>query len=362
VWQGKAASQHSGHMNLELSNGGDLVAAVPHLLAFHPTDSAVVVTVEPDRGKFAVGPVLRVDLPAPDNVAGLAAHLADACARHGVRRALVVIVGGPGRLSHRDFVDQLIGDLNAAGVIVDHPLWVRVAEVGETWWCYAEPDCTGTVPDPDITPFAVARAVEGAIKYPTRAALAASLAPDPPHVLARRARVLDALVGAQLRAAAQDACDPNALAKDMILIHTAIAEFAAASRTEPDLDEDRLAALLLAMTQEDVRGECFKIAVSEDANAAIRLWTRLTRSAPTPERAEPACFLAIGAHLRGDGVLAHVALDIALAADPGHPIAVLLRAAVQHAMSPMELRHILTRAGEAPGPREGPPIPAAISA
>ncbi|CRK55788.1 hypothetical protein [Alloactinosynnema sp. L-07] len=349
-------------MNLELDNGGDLVAAVPHLLGFHPSESAVVVTVEPDGDTFAVGPVLRADLPASAEVVGLSAHLADTCSRHRVGRALVVIVGGPGRLSHRDFVDQLIADLNAVGVVVDHPLWVRTGAAGEMWWCYAEPECSGVVPDPDITPFAVMRAVEGAITYPTREALVASLAPDPPDILDQRARALDTLVGAEVRAAIHGECDPNALARDMALIHAAVAEFASATRAEPDLDEDRLVALTLALTQEDVRGECFKIVLSADADAATRLWTRLTRSAPAPERAEPACLLAIGAHLRGDGVLANAALDVALAADPGHEVAGMLKIAVQHAISPKELRHILTRAGRTPSPREGPPIPATAPA
>ncbi|WP_436495850.1 DUF4192 domain-containing protein [Actinokineospora sp. HUAS TT18] len=347
-------------MNLELNNGGDLVAAVPNLLGFHPTDSAVVVTVEPNGPKFALGPVFRVDLPAPDNVVGLAAHLADVCSRHNVRRALLAVVGGE-KLSHRPFVDQLIGDLNLVGVVVDHPVWVSRAEAGEPWWCYREPDCAGVVPDPDATAFAAARAVEGMVKYPSREALVASLAPDPPDVVDRRSQALDTLVGAEVRAATNGCCDADALAKDMTLIHAAIADFAAATRMEPDLDEDRLARLILAMTHEDVRGECFKIAVSPQSTAAMRLWTRLTKAAPIPERAEPACFLAIAAHLRGEGALAHAALTLALEADPAHPIAGLLRSAIQHAMSPDELRHILTRALHTPAPREGPVCGAAAA-
>ncbi|MFC7613845.1 DUF4192 family protein [Actinokineospora soli] len=70
------------------------------------------------------------------------------------------------------------------------------------------------------------------------------------------------------------------------------------------------------------------------------------RSLPQPDRAEPACFLAVSAYLRGNGSLARVALDVALQARPGHTLASLLTAALDGAMTPRELRTILSQAGD----------------
>ena len=55
---------------------------------------------------------------------------------------------------------------------------------------------------------------------------------------------------------------------------------------------------------------------------------------PPPERAEPASLLAVHAYLRGEGVLANMAIDVALDADPGHHLALLLRESIDRGMPP----------------------------
>ena len=65
-------SPESGIPTLRLSTPGDLIAAVPVLMGFHPRDSLVVIsTACPVGGR--VGLTLRVDLPAPEHRAELAA-------------------------------------------------------------------------------------------------------------------------------------------------------------------------------------------------------------------------------------------------------------------------------------------------
>jgi hypothetical protein len=57
----------------------------------------------------------------------------------------------------------------------------------------------------------------------------------------------------------------------------------------------------------------------------LRLWTDLTRQAPAGYVAGPAALLAFVAWQHGDGALANVALDRALADNPGYSMAQLLR-------------------------------------
>ncbi|MGQ0838715.1 DUF4192 domain-containing protein [Actinokineospora sp.] len=379
------------HTTLTLANGGDLVAAAPHLLGFHPDDSLVVISLVPDESPgspgheegIRVGPVMRVDLPAARHRAAVARQLSTTVVDHGAAKALVLVTGGgtargPDSMPHRELVDELTRALAAADVTVDHALWARAAQAGETWWCYFNPDCTGIVPDPDATTLAAAMAVAGAVKYPSRKAMADSLASDPPAALDRRAALLDARVEDELRAADEGTCDPDAFQRDLAVINAAIADVAlpdfdlptdslvrmptpptefpttpgrarpaAQSRARPpdqDLDDDRLAALAMALSHSDIRGECLKLILTDRAAAADRLWIRLTRALPAPERAEPACLVAISAYLRGEGTLASIALEVALAANPAHTLAALLNATVDHAIAPTELRAIISRA------------------
>ncbi|SDH96725.1 protein of unknown function [Actinokineospora alba] len=336
------------HATITLADEGDFVAAVPTLLGFHPVDSITMLTVVDDGPRCRIGQLMRSDLPEPGDELPLARYLSQACAQNGGRRVFVLVTGGgPGPLPRSPFVDLVRAAFEEEGVAVERVVWAQSAKVGEKWWCYDDPERSGDVPDPDSAPVAAALAVAGLVKYPTREALAATLAPDPPDAIRRRAVLIHAL--------AQDhagKCDPEAFSRDWTLVEAALEDFAPSTvdssgrAVEPRWDDERIAALALALCHSDVRSECLKIALSARAPAAVRLWTRLTRSTPAPERAQPAVLLAIGAYLGGDGPLAQIALDVAMEANPGHSLAVLLRAAIGHAIAPTELREIITRAGQ----------------
>ena len=60
-------------------------------------------------------------------------------------------------------------------------------------------------------------------------------------------------------------------------------------------------------------------------DAHRRLWTDLVRRAQPGYVAAPACLLAFTAWQGGDGALANIALDRALADDPDYSMALLLR-------------------------------------
>jgi hypothetical protein len=59
-----------------------------------------------------------------------------------------------------------------------------------------------------------------------------------------------------------------------------------------------------------------------------RLWADLVRRAQPGYIAAPACLLAVTAWQGGNGALANIALDRALADDPGYSLALVLRDAL----------------------------------
>jgi hypothetical protein len=63
-------------------------------------------------------------------------------------------------------------------------------------------------------------------------------------------------------------------------------------------------------------------------HAHRRLWTDLTRRAQPGYVAAPASLLAVAAWQDGNGALANIALDRALADDPGYSMALLVRDAL----------------------------------
>jgi hypothetical protein len=72
----------------------------------------------------------------------------------------------------------------------------------------------------------------------------------------------------------------------------------------------------------------------------VPLLERLTREAPAPYVATAAVLLAWHAHAGGDGALAAVAVERALAADPGHSLAQLVDRGLRHGLPPDALREI----------------------
>ncbi|WP_034239994.1 DUF4192 family protein, partial [Saccharomonospora iraqiensis] len=93
------------------------------------------------------------------------------------------------------------------------------------------------------------------------------------------------------------------------------------------------------------------------AAAAERLWLALSRNTPAPHRARPLTLLAYSAYVRGEGVLAGMALSEALEADPEHVLAQLLSRALDHALPPDTLARLATTVDDGPLCPDEPPAP-----
>ncbi len=76
--------------------------------------------------------------------------------------------------------------------------------------------------------------------------------------------------------------------------------------------------------------------------AHLRLWTDVVRRAARAYLPAPASLLAFTAWQSGDGALANIAIDRALAADPGYSLAQLLRDIMDAGVPPSAARVPMT--------------------
>jgi hypothetical protein len=332
---------------LRMRDPGELLAALPYLLGFHPRDSLVVLAFGGRSGR-RVGLTQRVDLPPREHVAAVCAAMAGNVLLGRPTGAAVLVVGGDageGSWPPRtDLVEAAAAALAGHGVPVRVRAWAAGTAAGAPWVCYDECGCAGALPDPAATPLAATAVAAGVLVHADRGELQRLVAPVPPEVLRRRERLLTRAVDAEIRASGEPGGHTSAEA----VVDAALAD-AASGRLH--LDDGRVLALALALADPLVRDAALVRCAAAGAESAEQLWAALTRETPDPEAAEPAALLAACALLRGDGALAGIALDRAEQAWPGHRLAGLLRAAWQAGMSPDQVRECLRTAPLPPAAR-----------
>lgn len=105
---------------------------------------------------------------------------------------------------------------------------------------------------------------------------------------------------------------------------------------------DEIAWLGVLLTSLRVRDEAWVRMDEKDLQAHIRLWRNVLTRLPEAYAAAPACLLSFAAWRSGDGALANIALDRALAADPHYTMALLLQELFISGLPPRALRMDLT--------------------
>ncbi|MFN2497345.1 MAG: DUF4192 domain-containing protein [Pseudonocardiaceae bacterium] len=321
---------------IRLSDPAELIAAVPHLLGFHPQDSVVLLAL---HGK-KLGLTLRADLVEAEQAPLLAEQMLLPMARQQPTGVALVVIGGDlipdGEPPHRVLVDVFDGVLSSAGLPLVHAAWTAATAAGAQWRCYDDPGCAGTVTDPASTPLAAATVAAGGVTFGSREEIAGLLAGEDPAALQRRAALL----------AAADADHPMSAALRIRRFAQLRDLHQAATVGDIELSDRTVAELASALCDHRVRDACLPWCTGPGAVAAERLWLALVRATPAPERAEPAALLALVAYLRGDGALAGLALDAALRACPHHSLSGLLLAALEGGVPPEVLRTVATDAAQ----------------
>lgn len=354
---------------VRLSAPADVLAAVPHLLGFHPARSLVVIGADGPRGRVRFG--CRYDLPDPPDpatAAAIAGHAAGVLSREQL--TTVIAAGyGPGRLV-TPLADVLAPVLRERGLTLREMLR---AEDGRYWsYLCAEPGCCppeGVPYDAGSHPVAAAMTVAGLPAYPDRETLAHSLDP----VTGKAAELMRAATGrayeqagALAARATGDPQESGALQAVLAEGKRAVRDMIAAYRGGSAVTDDQFAWLALALTDLQVRDDAWVRMEPEHAAAHLRLWTDVVRRADPALVAGPAALLGFVAWQSGNGALAGLAIERALAADPGYSLALLLRdivaagvppSAAQLPMTPEEVEESYARDRRAPqrGRRRTPP-------
>ncbi|MBK5307047.1 MAG: DUF4192 domain-containing protein [Frankiaceae bacterium] len=328
---------------VRLTSPGEIAAAVPHLCGFVPTESLVAVSLRGERRR--IGLSLRLDLmpaEADEDVAEqVAARLAHDDASAVV---LVVYTEEPGGRPRDPLVRAVIDAVELRGMTIMEGLLVR-AGAWSSYTC-SHPECCppeGTAVPAPADVIAAAAAYDGRVVLRDREELVASLAP--PVLLAARLaeQRLDAALVRWL--AVVEGSGPEAARTQSL---------AALRNALTGSVEHDVADLVVPLQDVAVRDEVATWAL-DDSEALLTLVLALARDSVAPYDVPVCTLVALVAWVRGDGALANVALDRALAGDPAYNMAKLFRAGLDGQLPPSAVKQWLreTRRAQRPRRRRG---------
>ena len=336
----------AGPVPVRAGSPAALLAIVPHLLGFAPQASLVVIGTGPPRDRIKV--TLRYDLPDPPGVGVAADIAAHAVGVIGSQRlpAMVAVGYGPESL-----VDPVAGALRAAA-------WKAGIDVGDIlrvedgrYWSYlcGDEDCcpaAGTPFDPGAHSAAAALAGAGHQVLADRAAVAARVTPlggiaaESMRQATRRAEQhVSQLLGKVGKSGRIGAARQMIAAEGLNAVGGMIATYRAGGRYATDY---QIAWMTVALRDLRVRDDAWARMDPAHRDEHRRLWIDVTRRAQPGYVAAPAALLAFVAWQCGDGALANVALDRALADDPRYSMALLLRQVISAGAPPSMARLPMT--------------------
>jgi hypothetical protein len=347
----RPADPQPDRVDVRISDPGEIAAALPALLGFHPRESVVLVSLAGPSGR-RVGLTVRADLPPDGGAEAVAAEVTRSVRTARPSGVLLAVVSEapdvPGGLPHRELLHEVVLALASDRIPVRAALLVRAGR----WWSYDcdRPCCApraGTPLPEGVTALEAASVATGTVVERDRSDLVRRIAG--PVGQARRA-----MAAACARLAAECSARVLEVGFDAVAEESWAAVTAAAARCRPGavreaLTDREVARVVWGLRDRDVRDRALELATGDDAAAAEILWTECTRRAPAPLDVAPATLLAVSAWLRGDGAMANVALARALAGDPAYALARLLAQALAECLPPADLRAMIEETLERSG-------------
>jgi hypothetical protein len=319
------------------------LAVIPHLLGFHPSRSMVVVAF--DAPRLRVKLAFRYDLPDPPDPARsreIAEHAAGVLRKRGITTAIAAGYG-PGTLV-TPVAEPLRAAVRRAGVTLRDLLRVEDGR----YWSYTcqDPRCCppeGVAFDALGHPAAAALSAAGLDARPDRDSLAGTLAPltglaakSMSQATQRAVRRAEDMIAAA--PGGGDAMRPVVDA-GRAAVREAIGTYRGGGRIT---NHDQMAWLAVSLADLRVRDDAWARMDPKHRAAHRRLWTDVVRCAAESYVPAPASLLAFTAWQSGEGALANIAIERALAADPGYSMAHLLGQAVDAGLPPSAARLPMT--------------------
>ncbi|MFC4602841.1 DUF4192 domain-containing protein [Rhodococcus kronopolitis] len=327
---------------VRITDPGDLIASVPALLGFRPGRSLVLICLGfaadavPGAAPCTVRAVLRSDLPetacGPFDLEPLR-RVAQACERERIESVTAVFVdpddSACARLMHENLLDELRECLDGYGVELEDVYELAALTAGETWRGLRGAGSRGVLPDPGATQVAAARVLAGRVMHGSREELEAHVRPAGGT---DRGAMTELLTQARARAAGGSA-GRDAGARDRELVERVLVAVAR-NDSGDEHTADELVEIALALAVPRVRDCLLGLTLTDEADAAERMWLLLARTLPPPDCAQAATMYGFSVYCRGEGPMAGIALVAALEADPRHRLAGLLDRALQRAVHP----------------------------
>lgn len=315
---------------ISLRSPAALCCAIPHLLGFHPSDSAVILWMHGGRILLTQ----RIDLPEKHELAEWSAAVWGHQAAEIADEMVVALVSDRADDPRLDKAFAAItARADGLGITIRDGLHLN----GDRWrslLCRDANCCPseGRPIDPDLRAMVAAEfAAEAAPPASSRDCIIDSLNPDPAAVDAvLKTGILSRLHRPRRREAWRDSCLTN-------MGHWWRAE----AQVAPPV---RMAQLLLGLRDIRVRDTVLWELCHLDGAGLRRAKTqllRLLRSAPEGDVAPIATCVGIASWLNGDGVRAMAAVVRALQDDPHYEMGRMLGAAVAAGLPPEHFREAL---------------------
>jgi hypothetical protein len=301
----------------------DVLALVPVVLGFVPSDSVVMLTFGATQAFHA-----RVDRPGgPDEVAEVVQALLAPARRHRVPRVVFVVYGAGGELT-RELAGQLRAGFVDAGIAVAQMLRAD----GTRWFPllggpHGPHDGPGVPYDIAAHPFLAQAVLRGQVTHGSRDALAASLEVDPVRA-GRIAELVAAMSGPWLSI---DEPPAHELLIAGEWVHRLVSGHTAAGACPTDEEAARLLGSIQVLR---VRDAAWSPLTRATAPAHVAFWTDVCRRTPGELLAPPATLLGWAAWQAGHGALAWCAVDLATDCDPDYTLAHYLGHALAQAIPP----------------------------
>jgi Domain of unknown function (DUF4192) len=325
-----------------------LLRLIPHLLGFVPEASLIVIGVAPPRDRIRV--TLRYDLPDPpetDQITDLAAHALGVLSAQRLTAAVAVGYGpealvAPVATGLREAAWQAAIDLREFLRVAGGRYWSYVC--GNEKCCPAEgvPFDTAAADPAEAEALAAVgdRVLAGRAAVAARVAPLGGIARESMRQATRRAeRHINQLMAKVRKSGRLGAARHMITAESLAAVGTMITRYRDGGRFTSD---DEIARITVALRDLRVRDDAWARMDPAHSGAHQRLWIDVVRRAQPGYVAAPAALLGFVAWQSGEGALANVALDRALADDPGYSMAQLLRQVITAGAPPSLARLPMT--------------------
>ena len=345
-------------LKIRVGSPASLLPVVPHLLGFVPDSSLVVVGAEAAHGQIKV--TLRYDLPDPPDPSiarDIADHAGGVLGAQGI--ATMIAIGyGPARLV--DPLAEALRDLaqRTGFTLLD---MLRVQDDRYSSYQCLKPGCCPPegIPFDGATGTASAQTVStGSASTGTGAAGAGNAVLSARSELAATIAAVGGPQGESMRRATRLAEDRAGkliariartgkrgegrrliAAAGVQAVREAIATYRDGGRLDSD---DRIAWLTVVLRDLRVRDDAWARMDPEHREAHLKMWTDIVPRARPRYVAAAASLLAFVAWQCGEGALANLALDRALADQPRYSMAQLLRQVIGSGAPPEVARLPMT--------------------